>query len=72
MATEELIITTEKSVKNVDRLNSSIKKGSKAHDKYAKSALGSAKDIRLMGVSMNSLSADFMDAVRAIKLSIIA
>lgn len=70
MATEEVIIKTDKAVKNVDDLTASIDKSTDASEDHQETLLDTAAATKVFGVSINSLKAGFNGTITAVKASI--
>ena len=68
--TEEVIIKTDKAVKNVDSLTDSIEKNTGAAEEHQDTLLDSAKDMEVMGVSVNSLTAGLKGTIGMLKASV--
>lgn len=77
MATEEVIIKTDKAVKNVDSLEDAIRdltetmsKTNKEQKEHEKTLLDNAANAKIMGVSINSLTAGLKNTITSLKASI--
>lgn len=70
MATEEIIITTDKAVTNIDDLTTAIDKNTGATEEHGESLLDNAKNISIMGISFNSVSAGIKGFTTTLKASV--
>jgi len=68
--TEEVLLSTKKAVKEVESLTDAVEKSTGASEEHGETLLDNAKELKFMGVSVNSLSKGIKGSTTAIKNSV--
>ncbi|KKK55857.1 hypothetical protein LCGC14_3070360, partial [marine sediment metagenome] len=70
MATEEVLISTDKAVKEIDSLTSAVDRSTGASEEHGETLLDTAKDMKFMGVSVNGLAKGLKGTIGMLKNSV--
>ncbi|KKL87239.1 hypothetical protein LCGC14_1936710, partial [marine sediment metagenome] len=67
---EEVLISTDKAVKEIDSLTSAVDRSTGASEEHGETLLDTAKDMKIMGISVNSVSKGLKGTIGMLKNSV--